>query len=243
MHTHISVGEGVVKDTLVLGVSPQCKDIRNMLVPVGRILYETDNFAHIKCAVVTKLFARQILGNPDAAVGKNFEINGIPFTIIGIFKESIDTFCLEEIAYQSILIPYLVARYFTGSENVNQICFSMRSMAEVPDAASELVRIVQMRHRANSVYIAQTLKEVLTMAATIANALTAILVLVAFVTLTVGGVDIMNIMLANVTSRIHEIGIRRALGAIYREIKLQFLLDAIIISLAGVLVGTIVGLI
>ena len=74
------------------------------------------------------------------------------------------------------------------------------------------------------------------------NALTAVLVLVAAVTLAVGGVGIMNIMLANVRARIREIGIRKALGATYREIKLQFLAEAVIISLAGGLVGCIVGL-
>ena len=80
------------------------------------------------------------------------------------------------------------------------------------------------------------------MAAKIANALTAVLVLVAAVTLAVGGVGIMNIMLANVRARIREIGIRKALGATNREIKLQFLAEAVIISLAGGIVGTFVGL-
>ncbi len=69
-----------------------------------------------------------------------------------------------------------------------------------------------------------------------------VLVLVAAVTLAVGGVGIMNIMLANVRARIREIGIRKALGATYREIKLQFLAEAIIISLTGGIVGTLVGL-
>ena len=82
----------------------------------------------------------------------------------------------------------------------------------------------------------------LTIAAEIANALTAVLVLVSAVTLAVGGVGIMNIMLANVRARIREIGIRKALGATYREIKLQFLAEAVIISLAGGIVGILVGL-
>jgi putative ABC transport system permease protein len=125
---------------------------------------------------------------------------------------------------------------------VKQIYFSMRSMEEVPDAAKEIVRVVRARHRPASVYKAQTLKDLLTTAAKIADALTAVLVLVAAVTLAVGGVGIMNIMLANVRSRIREIGIRKALGATYREIKLQFLAEAVIISLAGGIVGSIVGL-
>ena len=84
--------------------------------------------AHIKCAVVTEPFARERFGSSDAAVGQTFEISGIPFTIIGVFKESVDDFGQSEIADQTILIPYSVARYFTGTENVKQIYFSMRTM-------------------------------------------------------------------------------------------------------------------
>jgi putative ABC transport system permease protein len=112
----------------------------------------------------------------------------------------------------------------------------------VPEAAREIVRVVSSRHRPNSVYKAQTLTELLDTATKIADALTAVLVLVAAVTLAVGGVGIMNIMLANVRSRVHEIGIRKALGATYREIKLQFLTEAVLISITGGIVGSIVGL-
>jgi putative ABC transport system permease protein len=149
---------------------------------------------------------------------------------------------MSELVDQTILIPYSVARYFTGSENVKQIYFSMRGMDEVPDAAKEIERIVKARHRPDSVYKTQTLKEILTIAGQIMYALTAVLFLVAAVTLAVGGVGIMNIMLATVRSRIREIGIRKAMGATYREIKLQFLAEAVIISLAGGLVGIVVGL-
>ncbi len=242
MHSRISFGGGVVKDTLVLGVSPQYQNIRNLLVPVGRFLDSTDDSAHIKCAVVSEIFAHERFGSSDLAVGREFEISGIPFTIIGVFRESVDDFGESEIADQTILVPYSVARYFTGSEDVKQIYFSMRTMDEVPDASREIERIVSSRHRPNSVYHATNLKELLTMAAKIANALTAVLVLVAAVTLAVGGVGIMNIMLANVRSRIREIGIRKAMGATYREIKYQFLAEAVIISLVGGIVGTIVGL-
>jgi putative ABC transport system permease protein len=115
-------------------------------------------------------------------------------------------------------------------------------MDEVPQAQREILRVIKSRHHLNSVYKTFDLRELLAMADRIAIALTAVLVLVAAVTLAVGGVGIMNIMLANVRSRIREIGIRKALGATYREIKLQFLAEAVIISLAGGLVGCFVGL-
>jgi putative ABC transport system permease protein len=241
-HDRISFGGGVVKDTLVLGVSPQYRNVRNLIVLSGRFFDDVDESAHIKCAVVTVPFAREMFGSGDAAIGKEFSIQGIPFTIIGTFKESVDTFGETEIADQTILVPFSVARYFTGTDDVKQIYFTIRTMAEVPDATREIHDVIQSRHKPSSVYKTFDLRELLAMADRIAIALTAVLVLVAAVTLAVGGVGIMNIMLANVRSRIREIGIRKALGATYREIKLQFLAEAIIISLAGGLVGCLVGL-
>jgi putative ABC transport system permease protein len=242
MHDRISFGSGVVKDTLVLGVAPDYQYIRNLLVPYGRFFDQIDEDRHINCADVTEAFAKERYGSDDAAVGQQFEISGIPFTIIGVFKESVTDFGMSEITDDTVLIPYSVARYFTGTENVNQIYFSMQSMDEVNDAQKEIIRVISARHRKNSVYKAQTLSDLLVTAAKIADALTAMLVLVAMVTLAVGGVGIMNIMLANVRSRIREIGIRKALGATYREIKLQFLTEAVLISLTGGAVGSMVGL-
>ena len=242
MHDRISFGSGVVKDTLVLGVSPQYEYIHNLIVTAGRFFDDSDESTHQKCAVVSQLFARERYGGDESAVGRTFEISGIPFTVIGVFKMSVNDFGQSEIADQTILIPYSVVRYFTGTERVNQLYFSMHNMDEVPDAANEIIRIVHARHRPNSVYKAQTLKELLDVAAKSADALTAVLVLVAAVTLAVGGVGIMNIMLANVRARIREIGIRKALGATYREIKLQFLAEALIISLTGGIVGVLAGL-
>jgi putative ABC transport system permease protein len=242
MHNRVSFPGGIQKDTVVLGVDAQYRFIRNLIVTTGRFFDDTDDSEHIKCAVVAENFAKERYGSDDAAVGRTFEILGIPFTIIGVFKESVTDFGMSEITDDTILIPYSVARYFTGTERVNQIYFSMRSMDEVPDAAREIVRVIKSHHRAGSIYKPQTLTDLLVTAAEIANALTMLLVAVAAVTLAVGGVGIMNIMLANVRARIREIGIRKALGATYREIKLQFLTEAVLISLSGGIVGSVVGM-
>jgi putative ABC transport system permease protein len=242
MHNRVSFPGGVQRDTVVLGVNPQYQYIRNLIVTTGRFFDGTDDSEHIKCAVVTENFAKERYGSDDAAVGRTFEILGIPFTIIGVFKESVTDFGMSEITDDTILVPYSVARYFTGQERVNQIYFSMQSMDEVPDASREIIRVIKSHHRANSIYKPTTLTDLLVTAGEIADALTVLLVMVAAVTLAVGGVGIMNIMLANVRARIREIGIRKALGATYREIKLQFLTEAVLISLTGGLVGSAVGL-
>jgi putative ABC transport system permease protein len=242
MHNSIRFPGGIQKDAVVLGVDPQYQSIRNLIVTDGRFFDDTDVATDTKCAVVTAQFARDRYGSTDSAVGQTFQILGIPLTIVGVFKESVDDFGMSEITDETILVPYTVARYFSGTERVNQIYFSMQSMDEVNDASKEIVHVINQRHRKNSIYNTHTLTDLLVTAAKIADALTAMLVLVAAVTLAVGGVGIMNIMLANVRARIREIGIRKALGATYREIKLQFLTEAVLISLTGGVVGSIAGL-
>jgi len=242
MHDRVSFGGGLVKDVLVLGVSPQYSQVRNLIVVSGRFFDDEDEETHSKVAVVTEPFAREMFGSADAAINQSFQLSGIPFTVIGTFKERVYTFGQTEIADETILIPYSVGRYFTGSDTVKQIFFSIRDQGDVEEATTEILRVVQSRHKTNSVYKAETLTSLLTVAAQSANALTIVLLLVSTVTLAVGGVGIMNIMLANVRARIREIGIRKALGATAREIKLQFLVEAVFISLSGGLVGIVVGM-
>jgi putative ABC transport system permease protein len=103
-------------------------------------------------------------------------------------------------------------------------------------------QVLQSRHRPESVYRVENLTQLLQVAGKISNALTLVLLAISLVTLIVSGVGIMNIMLASVRARIREIGIRKAIGATNREIRLQFLTEAVLISLAGGIVGTILGL-
>jgi putative ABC transport system permease protein len=175
-------------------------------------------------------------------VGQDIKIKGIPFVIIGTFRERVETFGQSEIAGDTVLIPYSVGRYFSGNDAVKQIFFSVSDAGDVPRATEMIQRVLQSRHRPESVYRVDNLTQLLQVASKSANALTLVLLAIALVTLIVSGVGIMNIMLANVRTRIREIGIRKAIGATRREIRLQFLTEAVLISLAGGTVGTILGL-
>jgi putative ABC transport system permease protein len=239
---HVNMGNGIQKEALVLGVSPQYKQVRNLILLGGRFFDDQDTTTHAKVAVVNEPFARALYGNDDSAVGNTFSLSGIPFVIIGVFKESVDTFGQSEIEENTILIPYPVARYFTGTDTVKEIFFSMADASMVIPSSAEIDRIIQSRHRPTSVYKAFNLTQVLTVMGKIANMLTIMLTLAAAITLIVSGVGIMNSMLATVQARLREIGIRKALGATAREIRLQFLVEAVFISLSGGIIGTLVGL-
>ena len=243
MHEPISMS-GVVREVLVLGVEPEYRQVRNLVTISGRFFDEEDETAHSKVAVVTEPFARAMFGTPAEAIGGTFQIRGIPFTVIGTFRERVETFGETEIANQTILIPYSVGRYFSGTDYVKEMYFSIRDPSDVEDAAKQIVNVVRTdgRHQPTSVYQTQTMTALITLAGEVVNALTAMLLLVSGVTLAVGGVGIMNIMLATVRARTREIGIRKALGATRREIKLQFLMEAVFVSLFGGLIGAIIGL-
>jgi putative ABC transport system permease protein len=166
----------------------------------------------------------------------------LPFVVIGTFRERVDTFGQSEISDDTILIPYTVARFFTPTDTVKQLFFSVADPSDIPGATEKIQQVLQSRHRPESVYKVDNLQQLLTVAGKIANALTTILLLIAVLTLLVSGVGIMNIMLATVNARIREIGIRKAVGATKAEILAQFLTEAVLISLIGGLVGIAIGM-
>jgi putative ABC transport system permease protein len=238
----VPVGNGKERDLVILGVAPDYVRVRNLVVPSGRFFDEQDSLAHNKVALIIDRMATQLYGSPRAAIGKVIKLSGLPFTVIGTFRERVETFGETEIVDNTMLIPYSVSRYFMETPSIKLLYFSMSDSAMVPAATTEIKRVLQSRHRSESVYTVENLTAVLGMMDRIATGLTWVLFLVSMVTLVVSGIGIMNIMLATVTSRIREIGIRKAIGATNREIRLQFLAEAIMISFIGGTVGIIVGL-
>jgi len=238
----IPAGNGKEKDVIILGVSPEYLQVRNLVLPSGRFFDQGDSHAHNKVGVITDKMAVAIYGSPQEAVGKIIKLTGLPFTIIGTFRERVDTFGQSEIADNTMLIPYPVSRYFAETPNLKIAYFSMSDSSMVIPATAQILRVLQSRHRAESVYSVQNLSALLATADRIAIGLTWVLLLISMVTLLVSGIGIMNIMLATVSARIREIGIRKAIGATNREIRFQFLSEAILISLIGGVVGIVIGL-
>jgi len=239
----INLGAGKQGDILVLGVDPEYTRVRNLKILAGRFFDSEDSSGRNKVAVITEKLAQKLYGAAPAAVGHIIKLSGgLPFTIVGVFKESVDTFGQSEIQEDTMLIPYTVSRFFTPTAAVYEIYFSVATSQDVVPATAAIKRVLQSRHRPESVYSVQNLNQLLTVAGKIADALTLVGVLVAFVTLLVSGIGIMNIMLATVTSRIREIGIRKAIGATNRAIRFQFLAEAIAISVIGGFAGIGAGL-
>src|SRR5437764_4006704 len=238
----IPVGDGKERDIQILGVYPEYHNVRNLVVTSGRFFDERDEQSHTKVGLVTEKMAQEIYGSGEAVVGKIIKLSGLPFTVIGTFRERVDTFGQSEVTTNTFLIPYTVARYFTETPTVKLIYFSVADPSMVEPVTEQIRKVIQSRHRAESVYNITNLTQLVMVAEKTANALTFVLLAVAAVVLLVSGIGIMNIMLATVSARIREIGIRKALGATNREIRFQFLSEAILISLFGGIIGIIIGL-
>jgi putative ABC transport system permease protein len=242
LNDRISVGNGKEQDISILGVFPEYVKVRNLVLLAGRFFDSEDYQRRNKVGVITEKLAVKLFENPISAVGQVIKLNGLPFTVIGVFKERVETFGQSEVEDNTMAIPYSVSRFFLPSNAVSQIYFSVASPDEVTTATAQIKRVLQLRHRPESVYNVENLTQLVSLAEKTANILTVVLLLVAAVVLLVSGIGIMNIMLATVSARIREIGIRKAVGATSREIRVQFLSEAILISLSGGILGIVIGL-
>jgi putative ABC transport system permease protein len=238
----VPVGNGKERDLQIMGVYPEYLQVRNLVVLSGRFIDKQDSQAHNKVGVVTLKLAEQLYGSGPEAIGKTVKLSGLPFTIIGIFKERVYTFGQTEVSDDTMLIPYSVSRYFQDTPTVKLMYFSTTDASLVIPVTAQIQRVLQSRHRPESVYKVENLTQLVALGEKTANAMTMIMLAVALVVLLVSGIGIMNIMLATVSARIREIGIRKAMGATNREIRFQFLSEAILISLIGGTLGIVIGL-
>jgi putative ABC transport system permease protein len=133
-------------------------------------------------------------------------------------------------------------RYFVQYERVDPVYIEVRNAADVPLVRQQVIDILARRHRQGAQYNVQDLQALLEAANSIANVLTIVLVIVSAIALLISGIGIMNIMLVTVTERTREIGLRMAVGASRREVMLQFLVESVLISLAGGTIGILIGL-
>ncbi len=242
LNDRISVGNGKEQEILVLGVFPEYSQVRNLVLLAGQFFDLQDSRAHNKVGVITEKLAVKLFGTPENAVGQVIKLSGLPFTVIGVFKEGVETFGQTEVEDNTMAIPYSVSRFFLPTNTVRQIYFTVASLDEVATATAQIKRVLQSRHRAESVYNVENLTQLVSLGDKVSYILTMVLLVIAAIVLLVSGIGIMNIMLATVSARTREIGIRKAVGATNREIRLQFLSEAVLISLSGGVIGTIIGL-
>jgi putative ABC transport system permease protein len=235
------VAGGVERPVNLVGVTDGYQAIRRLLVLRGRYFDAGDMEMRSKVCLITTQLAERIFGQENP-VGKSMRAGELTFTVIGVFRERVETFGLSDIQENSVIIPFTLMKYYTGMEVVRLLDAQAARAEDVPSVQRQLSQLLRTRHPDEAEYKVQTLTAILGAARNISLALTILLIVIAFIALLISGIGIMNIMLVTVQERTREIGIRKAIGAARREIMYQFLVESIVISGGGAVIGILIGI-
>jgi putative ABC transport system permease protein len=235
------VSQGVERPVNLVGVTEGYQAIRRLVIMRGRYFDAADMEMRSKSCLVTKQLAEKIFGTENP-IGRAFRMGELTFTVIGVFRERVDTYGLSDIQENSVIIPFSLMKYYTGVEVVRLLSAQAVSAEDMPLVERQIGQLLRSRHPAGAEYKVQTLTAILSAAKNISLALTILLILVALIALLISGIGIMNIMLVTVKERTREIGIRKAIGAARREIMYQFLFESLVISGGGAVIGILIGL-
>jgi putative ABC transport system permease protein len=237
------VAGGLNTTTTIVGTTPAFATIRNFDVWQGSFLSDSAVDGSLRVAVLGSTTADD-LGLGASAIGSQVTIAGLPFQVIGILQPKGSAgFTNQD---DQVLVPITTLRqHFVGGDSVRAIDVSVRTGDEIPVAQSELEQVLRGRHgltgTATDDFSIQDQAQLLDTVTAITGTLTILLAGIASISLVVGGIGIMNIMLVSVRERTREIGIRKAVGAKRGQILLQFLVEAVTLSLLGGVAGIVLG--
>lgn len=230
-----------------LGTVPEFLSVRSFDVAKGRFISDLDVERNNRVVALGADLATKLFGNTDP-IGQQIRIRNISFQVIGVMqpKGSFLGSNQDDAAYVPIttLANRLTGRTSPYGLELTFISVSAQDEASIREAEFQIANLLRLRHKITDEddFTVQTQKDILQIVGTITGGLTAMLAAIAGISLLVGGIGIMNIMLVSVTERTSEIGLRKAVGASERDILIQFMIEAVILSAVGGLLGTSIGI-
>ena len=233
--------------TVVMGTTPTILNIRNWLISSGRPFKEQDVRNANKVCLLGKTVVDNLFGSQNP-VGKIIRIKKIPFTVIGVLAPKGQTITGQD-QDDMLYVPITTAqKKLFGTAISGMVQFIMvqaKNVDVLDDAETQINDLLRQRHRIgpnmDDDFTVKNLTQMMQIAINLTKIMTILLGAIASISLLVGGIGIMNIMLVSVTERTREIGIRIAVGAKTRDIRFQFIVEAVILSLIGGLAGIVLG--
>lgn len=232
--------------TRVQGVSVDFPDIKNWTIRYGRYFSEQEEIRAARVCVIGTTVATSLFGDEDA-VGGTMRINNMAFKVVGVLNSKGANNWGDD-QDDTVMVPYTtVARVLQGStfKAINMMNISLYDMNELEEAKSEITALLRQRHKLadyqDDDFETRDTTEIINTIGSVSGLMTVLLTVVAAISLLVGGIGIMNIMLVSVTERIKEIGLRMAIGATPFMILTQFLLEAMVLSTVGGIMGVGLG--
>jgi putative ABC transport system permease protein len=235
----------------ILGVTPEYQEAQEWKIKDGRWFNDQETRAAAKVALVGETIIENLFEHGENPIGQVIRIKRVPFTIVGTLIAKGETPRGTDMD-DTVFVPLstakkrLVGGRRLSGKLVNVLYVKSVSAAAVDDTIRDMTNLLRQRHRIrpgqNDDFFVRNLSSILEARASSTRVMTFLLAAVASISLIVGGIGIMNIMLVSVTERTREIGLRMALGARSRDILLQFLIEAVTLSLIGGIIGVALGL-
>lgn len=232
--------------TLVVGTTPEFMAVRSFELDRGRFITDLDVKRNNQVVAIGSDIAERVFGATNP-VGESLRIKGVSFQVVGVMKRKGAFMGVNQDDAVYVPITTMVNRV-TGRTSpygldLTFISISAVNEASVPAAKFQITNLLRLRHQITTEddFTVESQKDILRIVGTITGALTIMLAAIAGISLVVGGIGIMNIMLVSVTERTQEIGLRKAIGASEQDILIQFMIEAVILSVAGGLIGTSIG--
>jgi putative ABC transport system permease protein len=232
-------------NTSVQGAGPQLTDIRNWPVESGRFFDDSDVSRAATVAVLGEVVRNQVFGTGVDPVGRIVRINNQPFTVIGVLSAK-GQGPMGQDQDDTVIVPYTtVQKRLSGVTFVSSITVAAAEGTPTADVTAGISSLLRIRHKLASGqdddFTVRTFEEMASVLTSTTTTMTYLLASVAAISLLVGGIGIMNIMLVSVTERTREVGLRRSVGARRRDVLLQFLSEALVLGLAGGVIGVLIG--
>lgn len=243
----VEAGDTSLEDIAIIGTTAGFPDVRDYAVAEGRYFTEEESDRSIKLAVLGYGLAKDLFGQ-ESPLGQSVKIGTTKFTVIGVMESK---GVVGDVDYDGrvylpirVVVDKFMPQNRLGGDRVRTIYVKAETQAEVESVINQITTILAERHDVDPSkpdFTVQTQQDIIATQEATTEAFRSLLAWVAGVSLVVGGIGIMNIMLVSVTERTREIGLRMALGARPRDVLLQFLIEAIILSLVGGLMGVLAG--
>ncbi|MCU0518087.1 MAG: ABC transporter permease [Oscillatoria sp. Prado101] len=231
---------------LIFGVTPAFLSVRKFDVGQGRFITDLDLKRNQQVVALGTDLAKKLFGEENP-IGKSIRVKNVSLQVIGVMQPKGTTFGfnLDETAFVPLttMANRILGRTSPYGMKVSYISVSVRDEASMKAAEFQIANLLRLRHKITNEddFTVRNQKDLQKTMGAITGALTAMLAAIAAISLLVGGIGIMNIMLVSVTERTKEIGLRKAIGASEQDILMQFMIEAVILSIAGGLIGTGIG--
>lgn len=228
----------ISKETTLTGTTPDFAVINKRTVRQGRYILDVDNIYRQRVAVIGTAVSNELFPETDP-LNSQIKINGHVFKVVGVLEQLEGG--VEESADDTVIIPLATAQRLTKNTRVNNYTFLCTSADTVEQAMEIIEQFLQKFYSSQSHYRIFNSAQMLETLGSVTGTMMAVLGGIATISLVVGGIGIMNIMLVSVTERTREIGIRKAIGAKRRNILVQFLIEALMVTGMGGVLGILLG--